>query len=56
MVKKICLLISIITFLTLLGCSGQAGEAGLLAPGDKTASFDIYEVSGPNKGKNLCYV
>lgn len=25
-------------------------------PGEKTPAFDVLDVSGPNKGKELCYV
>jgi hypothetical protein len=25
-------------------------------PGDRTGAFDVQDVTGPNKGKTLCYV
>jgi hypothetical protein len=25
-------------------------------PGDRTSAFDVQDVTGPNKGKTLCYV
>lgn len=51
----------------LLVCSFSAlGVAGLMAadtvlksglqPGDKTSPFDVQDITGPNKGKKLCYV
>ncbi len=27
-----------------------------LQPGDKTSPFDVRDITGPNKGKTLCYV
>jgi len=57
MAKTICVFMGIITMITLLGCFGQTGEGNsLLQAGDKTVSFNVYDVTGPNKGKNLCYV
>ncbi len=32
-----------------------AGDTGL-KEGDKTAAFQVNDVTGPNKGKQLCYV
>ncbi|MGH9362855.1 MAG: hypothetical protein ACRD2T_13155 [Thermoanaerobaculia bacterium] len=27
-----------------------------LQPGDKTTPFNVRDITGPNKGKSLCYV
>ena len=44
----------------LVGFAGQsAAEKALksgLQPGDKTSPFDVRDITGPNKGKSLCYV
>lgn len=44
----------------LAGMTGlSAGEAALksgLQPGDKTSPFQTRDITGPSKGKSLCYV
>jgi len=43
----------------LLGLALDAAEKALksgLQPGDKTTPFNIRDITGPNKGKSLCYV
>jgi hypothetical protein len=44
----------------LVGVAGlSAAEKALksgLQPGDKTSPFDVRDITGPNKGKSLCYV
>lgn len=32
-----------------------AGDTGL-KKGDKASAFDVQDITGPNKGKTLCYV
>ena len=37
----------------------DAGEKALksgLQPGEKTTPFQVRDITGPNKGKSLCYV
>jgi hypothetical protein len=38
-----------------LGAAEKALKSGL-QPGDKTSPFDVRDITGPNKGKSLCYV
>ncbi len=38
-----------------LGADGKAIKSGL-QPGDKTSPFQTRDITGPNKGKSLCYV
>ena len=38
-----------------LGAAEKALKSGL-QPGDKTTPFDVRDITGPNKGKSLCYV
>lgn len=35
--------------------AAEALKSGL-QPGDKTSAFDTRDITGPNKGKSLCYV
>lgn len=35
--------------------AGEALKSGP-QPGQKTSAFDVEDVTGPNKGKTLCYV
>ncbi|MBI4604626.1 MAG: hypothetical protein HY721_21910 [Planctomycetes bacterium] len=45
--------------LTGLAAVGVAAEKALksgLQPGDKTSAFQTRDITGPNKGKSLCYV
>jgi hypothetical protein len=37
-----------------LGASAFAADSGL-KPGTPTTPFQVVDVSGPNKGKQLCY-
>ena len=40
----------------LLGATALAADvASGLKPGDKAGFFEVVDVSGPNKGKQLCY-
>ena len=38
-----------------LGAAPKAIKSGL-QPGDKTSPFQTRDITGPNKGKSLCYV
>jgi len=38
-----------------LDAAEKALKSGL-QPGDKTTPFNIRDITGPNKGKSLCYV
>ena len=38
-----------------LGAAEKALKSGL-QPGDKTSPFQTRDITGPNKGKSLCYV
>lgn len=39
-----------------LGVTAVAAEVNSgLKPGDKATFFEVVDVSGPNKGKQLCY-
>jgi hypothetical protein len=43
----------------LAGMAGLSAAEGLksgLQPGDKTTPFQTRDITGPNKGKSLCYV
>ena len=41
----------------LAGKAGYAveGERYELSPGDFVSPFDVHDITGPNKGKTLCY-
>jgi len=39
-----------------LAVSALASVASGLKPGDAMNAFQVVDVSGPNKGKELCYV
>ena len=38
-----------------LGAAEKALKSGL-QPGDKTSAFQTRDITGPSKGKSLCYV
>jgi hypothetical protein len=57
MVRKVLLVTSLSALASV--ASLMAADAALksgLQPGDKTSPFDVQDITGPNKGKKLCYV
>jgi hypothetical protein len=57
MIKRGYLAFSLVALAGIAGLS--AAESALksgLQPGDKTSPFDTRDITGPNKGKSLCYV
>jgi hypothetical protein len=45
-----------LSLLTLSAACGEGGAGGPIKPGDSCRPFDVYDVTGPKKGKTLCYV
>jgi hypothetical protein len=46
---------AVLGFLALGADDGKALKSGL-QPGDRTTPFQTRDITGPNKGKSLCYV
>jgi len=55
-VLKIKLIFLSLFIFSLLSFLYAKEEIKGLVMGDKTSSFTVYDVTGPNKGKELCYV
>lgn len=57
MVRKVLLVTSLSALASVAGlmAADTALKSGL-QPGDNTPAFDVQDITGPNKGKKLCYV
>ena len=53
-VSLVCSLAALAS-LASLGAAEKALKSGL-QPGDRTSPFQVRDITGPNKGKSLCYV
>ena len=47
--------VAVLGFLA-LGAEGDKALKSGLQPGDRTSPFQTRDITGPNKGKSLCYV
>jgi hypothetical protein len=48
---------ALVASIVLVGASSRAGDAvpSGLKPGELINPFDVEDITGPNKGKTLCY-
>jgi len=53
--KKLSFALAAVGVMATTALAADKLESGL-KPGASTAAFDVVDVSGPNKGKQLCYV
>ena len=52
---KLGLTIAALGLLAVSAFADEKVESGL-KPGDRTAAFDVVDITGPDKGKQLCLV
>ena len=50
-----CSVVALAGFTALGAAADNALKSGL-QPGDKTSAFQTRDITGPSKGKSLCYV
>ena len=56
MSRKVALGLSLAALAAVASLSAAEKLTSGLQPGDKTSPFDVRDITGPNKGKSLCYV